>query len=294
MPELPEVETTRLGLERFLKGAVIEDVEVRRSGLRFPFPRGFGARLTGSRVERVDRRAKYLLIRLDGGRTWMVHLGMSGHFTFLERGETRRQKRAYSRGVPLGDGEHDHVVVHLENGLSAVYTDPRRFGVMDLLKTSREADHKLLAHLGPEPLDPAWDAAALCESLRGRKTSIKAALLDQKIVVGVGNIYACESLFRSGISPRRLASSIAGKRGVTARAQRLVPTIKAVLQEAIAAGGSSLRDFQAVDGELGYFSHSFEVYDREDEPCLRKSCDGTVRRITQTGRSTFFCSSCQR
>ena len=224
----------------------------------------------------------------------MVHLGMSGHFTFLEPGESRRAERAYSRGVPLGQGEHDHVVVHLEGGLRAIYTDPRRFGVMDLMKTADEARHKLLRHLGPEPLDDAWDARVLCDALRSRRTSIKAALLDQKTVVGVGNIYACEALFRSGISPRRLAASVAGARGVTQRATRLVAAIKAVLSEAIAAGGSSLRDFQAVDGELGYFSHAFEVYDREDERCVRRGCDQVVQRITQAGRSTFFCSSCQR
>ena len=207
---------------------------------------------------------------------------------------TRRPSRAYAREVPLGDGAHDHVVIHLEGGLQAVYTDPRRFGVMDLLKTGAESRHKLLAHLGPEPLDRTWDAEAMSASLRKRRTSIKAALLDQKTVVGVGNIYACEALFRSRISPRRMASSVAGVRGPTARAIRLVTAIKAVLTEAIAAGGSSLRDFHAVDGELGYFSHAFEVYDREDERCLRRGCEGVVQRIVQAGRSTFFCSSCQR
>ncbi len=282
MPELPEVETVRNGLVRHLVGARISDVELRRKDLRFPLPRNMRARLRGRQVLGVDRRAKYLLVRLSDGLTWLVHLGMSGFFTLLEADEDCER------------GPHDHVVVHLEDERRAIYTDPRRFGVMDLLVTGHESRHKLLGHLGPEPLDDGWDAAVLCDALRGRRTSVKAALLDQETVVGVGNIYACEALFHARISPRRLSATVAGRTGTTIRARRLVSALKSVLAEAIRAGGSTLRDFRSVEGELGYFAHTFQVYDQEGAPCARAACDGRVRRIVQSGRSTFYCSGCQR
>ena len=281
MPELPEVETVRRGLADHLDGARIADVELRRKDLRFPLPRDMRARLCGRRVLGVDRRAKYLLVRLSDGLTLLAHLGMSGFFTLLQADEDCEQ------------GPHDHVVLHLEDERRVIYTDPRRFGIMDLLRTGRESRHKLLGHLGPEPLDDAWDADALCDALRGRRTSIKAALLDQETVVGVGNIYACEALFQARISPRRLAASVAGRHGTTLRARRLVSAVKSVLAEAIRAGGSTLRDFRSLEGELGYFAHSFQVYDQEDASCVRQGCDGRVRRIVQSGRSTFYCSGCQ-
>lgn len=282
MPELPEVETVRRGLARHLDGARIADVELRRKDLRFPLPRDMRARLRDRRVLGVDRRAKYLLVRLSDGLTWLVHLGMTGHFSLLGADEDCEQS------------PHDHVVVHLDDERRAVFTDPRRFGIMDLVETGKESHHKLLGHLGPEPLSDSWDAGALCDALRGRRTSIKAALLGQETVVGVGNIYACEALFRARISPRRMAATVAGARGVTTRGRRLVDAVKSVLEEAVEAGGSTINDFQTVDGQMGYFAHAFEVYDREGETCLRAGCDAKVRRIVQSGRSTFFCPGCQR
>ena len=282
MPELPEVETVRGGLERHLVGCRIAALEVRRPDLRFVLPVDLAERVAGRTVVAVDRRAKYLLVRLSPDLTWLVHLGMTGRFTLLG------PEQEYE------ETPHDHVVAHLEDGSRAVYTDPRRFGIMDLLATGSESHHPLLAHLGPEPLDAAWGADTLCDSMRGRRTSIKAALLDQKTVVGVGNIYACEALFRAGVSPRRLAATVAGARGVTKRARRLHGAVRMVLSEAIAVGGSTLRDFRSVDGELGYFAHRFKVYGREDEDCPGSGCDGVIRRLVQGGRSTFMCGRCQR
>ena len=283
MPELPEVETVRRGLESHLTGRRIERVELHRPDLRFAFPEGFAALLRGRMVESVERRAKYLLIRLDGDATWMCHLGMTGRWTLL--GEDSSQ---------VDDGPHDWVVVHLDDGGRAVFSDHRRFGFMDHFKTSEQNRNRFLAKLGPEPTPDHLTPMDMAEALRGRRTPMKAALLDQRTVAGLGNIYVCEILFRSGISPRRRASSVAGKTGVTKRVERVTAATHDVIVEAIDAGGSSISDFVNVEGDLGYFSHSFQVYGREGEPCLSEGCDTTIRRIVQAGRSTFYCPNCQR
>jgi formamidopyrimidine-DNA glycosylase len=282
MPELPEVETVRRGLENHLIGRRIEQVDLRRPDLRFPFPKGFEAKLRGRLVERVDRRAKYLLIRLGGGLTWLSHLGMSGRWT-LQGADSNQGD---------DEGPHDWVFVLLDNGGTAMFSDPRRFGFMDLFETAEQDENKFLVKLGPEPTPDHLTPTELAENLRGRRTPMKAALLDQRIVAGLGNIYVCEILFRAGVSPRRTAASVAGKSGVTKRAERITAAIHDVIVEAIDAGGSSISDFVNVEGELGYFSHNFQVYGREGKPCV--SCDSTIRRIVQSGRSTFYCPSCQR
>jgi len=273
MPELPEVETVRRGLERPLRGQRLTHVQQRRPDLRWPLPQNFARRLTGRRVVSIDRRAKFLLFRLDDGNVWMVHLGMSG--------------RLYLGNGGRAPGPHDHVVVETESGAVLTFQDHRRFGMMDLVADDDLAGHRLLRDLGPEPLGNEFHASSLSERLAGRRTSIKAALLDQKTVAGLGNIYVSEALHRAGISPRRSAHTVAGR-----RAERLVPAIREVLEAAIAAGGSSLRDYVQASGELGYFQHAFLVYDREGAACGR--CAAPVRRIVQGGRSTFFCGRCQR
>jgi len=283
MPELPEVETVRRGLENHLNSQRIVNVELRRHDLRFPFPEAFASRLMGRLVERVDRRAKYLLIRLDNGATWMCHLGMTGRWTLLGVDSTQSD-----------DEKHDWVVVHLENGGRAVFSDHRRFGFMDLFETAEQDQNKFLAKLGPEPTPDHLTPMDLAENLRGRRTPMKAALLDQRTVAGLGNIYVCEILFRAGVSPRRTAASVAAKSGVTDRVERITAATHDVIVEAIDAGGSTISDFVNVEGDLGYFSHSFQVYGREGSPCLSKDCDATIKRIVQSGRSTFYCPSCQR
>ena len=283
MPELPEVETVRRGLENHLTGRRIERIELRRPDLRFSFPEGFAALLRGRRVESVERRAKYLLIRLDGDATWMCHLGMTGRWTLLGADSSEAD-----------DGPHDWVVVHLDDGGRAVFSDHRRFGFMDHFATSEQDWNRFLAKLGPEPTPDYLTPMDMADALRGRRTSMKAALLDQRTVAGLGNIYVCEILFRSGISPRRNASSVAGKSGVTKRVERVTAATHDVIVEAIDAGGSSISDFVNVEGDLGYFSHSFQVYGREGEPCLSEGCEVTIKRIVQSGRSTFYCPNCQR
>lgn len=282
MPELPEVETVRRGLVKHMLGKRIDKVELHRPNLRFPFPEGMADNMSGCRVEAVERRAKYLLIRLSGGMTWMVHLGMSGYFSLLSSGEHKERQK------------HDHVVIHLSGGGRAVYNDQRRFGIMDLFAAEEQDEHRLLAHLGPEPLSEDWGPSQFCQTMSGRTSPIKVALLNQKLVAGLGNIYVCEALHRSGISPQRKSGDVVGKRGVSKRATALVQQVKEVLSEAIEAGGSTLRDFQSVDGELGYFPHSFTVYDREGEDCRKSSCKGIIARIVQAGRSTFYCPKCQK
>ena len=299
MPELPEVETVCRGLAGVLEGRRLARVLVRRKDLRIPFPPRFAESLTGRKVEKIRRRAKYMLLDLDDGNVLIVHLGMSGRMV------------VDSSGAP--PAAHDHVIFTTDEGVEIRFNDPRRFGLMTLAPREGLEGHKLFRHLGPDPLTPAFTPAALSAALKGRKTSIKVALLDQRIVVGVGNIYACESLYRAGISPLRKAGTIAG-----ARAEQLVPAIKAVLKAAIAAGGSSLRDHVQPSGELGYFQHAWKVYGREGESCAclesqkvakagkaplgRKGSGpkaagnkgkGVVRRITQAGRSTFYCAGCQ-
>jgi formamidopyrimidine-DNA glycosylase len=280
MPELPEVETVRRGLALKLEGRVLVRVDQHRPNLRFPLPADFAARLTGRRVLSLDRRAKYILIRVDGGLVWMIHLGMSGSMVV----------KPGPAGTPAA---HDHLVFHTDDGWVVTYNDVRRFGFMDLFDESGLDSHPMLAPLGPEPLGNGFHGAALSDRLAGRRTPIKSALLDQNVVAGLGNIYVCEALFRAGIAPTRLADSVAGH-----DAERLVPIIRDVLGEAIAAGGSTLRDFVQSDGELGYFQHNFRVYGREDEACVACGHDGApegrIRRIVQSGRSTFFCPRCQR
>lgn len=283
MPELPEVETIRRGLQPVMEGRRISRAEVRRPDLRWPLPPRMGARLAGRRVLRIGRRSKYLLLELEGDDTLIVHLGMSGRI--LVSGDPLGQ---FAHDHPPRDA-HDHVVLDMETGARITYNDARRFGAMDLVATAEAERHRLLAALGPEPLGNAFSPAYLAGRLKGRRMPVKAALLDQRIVAGLGNIYVCEALHRAGISPRRRAGAVAA-----ARIERLVPVIREVLDEAIAAGGSSLRDYRQADGELGYFQHSFSVYGREGQHCRNPGCGGTIRRIVQSGRSTFYCPRCQR
>ena len=276
MPELPEVETVMRGLRARLEGRRIVHAAVNRPDLRWPFPPGLAARLTGAEVLSFRRRAKYILMRVSGGDSVLIHLGMSGRMNL-------------SLGRPNAPVLHEHMSLEVDDGWRVGFVDPRRFGSVDLVPTPEEDAHRLLAEMGPEPLDDAFSVASLNAALRGKRTPIKAALLDQSIVSGLGNIYVCEALFRARISPQRLAASVAG-----ARAARLVPAIKQTLTEAIAAGGSSLRDYVQPDGELGYFQHAWKVYGREGERC--EVCAGAcaIRRITQSGRSTFYCPRVQR
>lgn len=265
-----------------MEGAVIARADVNRPDLRWPFPNGMANRLTGARVDRLRRRSKYILGDLSTGETLLIHLGMSG--------------RMLISGDPLGQfvhdhpapEKHDHVVLHMDNGARITFNDPRRFGAMDLMDTATADQHKLLAVLGPEPLGNDFHEQHLIDAFRGKNTPVKAALLDQRIVAGLGNIYVCEALFRGGISPLRKAGRIAKP-----RVAALVPIIREVLRDAIEAGGSSLRDFRQADGELGYFQHRFDVYGREGEPCRTPGCAGTVRRVVQSGRSSFYCPVCQ-
>ncbi|HYC06269.1 MAG TPA: bifunctional DNA-formamidopyrimidine glycosylase/DNA-(apurinic or apyrimidinic site) lyase [Azospirillaceae bacterium] len=280
MPELPEVETVARGLALKMEGRRLARVTQRRDRLRFPLPERFAERLTGRTVQSIGRRAKYVLVRLDQGEVLLIHLGMSGSMVVSR--------------APAGEpGKHDHVIFETDDGSVVTFNDARRFGMMDLVPEDRLQAHPLLASLGPEPLGNEFSAEALSARLAGKITPIKAALLDQRVVAGLGNIYVSEALFRAGISPTRTAATVAG-----ARAERLVPHIRDVLTEAISAGGSSLRDYVQSDGELGYFQHAFKVYDREGHPCPRadgaKPCAGTIQRIVQAGRSTFYCSRCQR
>ena len=283
MPELPEVETVRRGLQPAMEGAVIQRADVNRPDLRWPFPERMAERLTGARVDALCRRSKYILADLSTGETLIIHLGMSG--------------RILISGDPLGQfhhhhpapEKHDHVVFHMENGARVTFNDARRFGAMDLSPTATVEEHWLLRDLGPEPLGNAFHEDYLVARLKGRNTPIKAALLDQRIVAGLGNIYVCEALYRAGISPVRKAGRIGEP-----RVRALVPIIREVLAEAIEAGGSSLRDYRQTDGELGYFQHTFRTYDREDQPCQTPGCGGTIARIVQSGRSSFYCPRCQR
>lgn len=282
MPELPEVETVRRGLAPVMDGRRIVSVELRRPDLRFPFPADFIKRTAGVRIERLGRRAKYLLAELETGDALVMHLGMSGRFTIT--GGLRPGQFHHEIGP---DEKHDHVVFRMEGGETVTYNDPRRFGFMELWPLADLAAYPRLAGYGPEPLSNGFSHAWLNEVLKGKTGPIKSVLLDQRVIAGLGNIYVCEALYRSGISPRRRASTVAG-----ARAARLATAINDVIREAIAAGGSSISDFKAASGELGYFQHTFAVYDREGEPC--RTCGAPIRRIVQSGRSSFYCGSCQR
>ncbi|WP_138466508.1 bifunctional DNA-formamidopyrimidine glycosylase/DNA-(apurinic or apyrimidinic site) lyase [Poseidonocella sp. HB161398] len=285
MPELPEVETVRRGLEPVMAGATITRASVNRPDLRWPFPERMAERLAGRHVAALRRRSKYLLADLDGGETLLIHLGMSGRM-LVTKDENAVQIGTYVHGHAAPE-KHDHVVLDFDNGMRVTFNDPRRFGAMDLFPT--EAGHKLLDRIGPEPLGNSFSAAHLAQAFRGKASPVKAALLDQKIVAGLGNIYVCEALHRSGISPKRMAGRISEPRIAVLHA-----AIRQVLEEAIAAGGSSLRDFRQASGDLGYFQHGFRVYDREGRPCPTDGCTGTVTRIVQSSRSTFYCPQCQR
>ena len=280
MPELPEVETVCRGLARQLEGRRFTRIEVRRPDLRFPLPANFAARLEGRRVERITRRGKYMIVELDDAGVLLGHLGMSG-------------RMVTGQGPPPAPGPHDHLLFQLDDAGWVQYSDARRFGFMDLTTLGDLSRHPRLADMGPEPLDNAFDGAVLGAALKGKQTPIKAALLDQRVVAGLGNIYVCEALFRAGLSPRRKAATVAG-----GRADRLALAIRDVLNDAIAAGGSSLRDYVQSSGELGYFQHRFMVYDREGQPCPGCDCgapdSGGIRRITQSGRSTVYCAKRQR
>lgn len=283
MPELPEVETVRRGLMPSMQGQVIARADVNRADLRWPFPANMAARLTGVTVTALRRRSKYILADLSSGETLIIHLGMSGRMTVS--------------GDPLGQFHHDHpalalhdhVVLHMENGARVTFNDARRFGAMDLAATAQLEDHWLIKNIGPEPLGNTFNEDYLLAALERRNTPIKSALLDQRVIAGLGNIYVCEVLFRAKINPKRKAGGLSKKRVAS-----LVPIIRDVLSEAIEAGGSSLRDYRQTDGELGYFQHGFQAYDREGHPCQTDGCTGTITRIVQSGRSTFYCPKCQR
>jgi formamidopyrimidine-DNA glycosylase len=291
MPELPEVETVRRGLAPAMEGARFTRVEARRRDLRWPLPKDFAQRLEGKTVEGLGRRAKYLLADLSSGDVLMMHLGMSGSFRVGHDGKDGQIAKYHHEKSK--SAAHDHVVFHMSNGATVTFNDPRRFGSMKLVPRSKLEHEPLLRGLGPEPLGNEFDGAMLAKACAGKKTSLKAALSDQRVVAGLGNIYVCEALFRARLSPKRQASTIADRNGKpNVRAAALVDAIKTVLHDAIKAGGSSLRDHRRADGSLGDFQHNFLVYDREGAPC--PACKGKIKRIVQTGRSTFYCPSCQK
>ncbi len=291
MPELPEVETVRAGLAPVLEHRRLTRVETRRGDLRVPFPPHFAERLTGRRVERLRRRAKYLLADLDDGETLVIHLGMSGRMAVYAQGKERRLGNYVHDQAPAdsGHGRHDHVVIDTDAPARIVFTDHRRFGLMLLVRKAELDTHPLFKGMGIEPLSAGFTAAYLGRVLKNKRAPIKSALLDQRVVAGLGNIYVCEALHRAGISPRRQGAAVTGR-----RLAALVKGIREVLREAIKAGGSSLRDYARTDGALGEFQHRFAVYDREGEPCPRSACGGTIKRIVQAGRSTFYCPRCQK
>jgi formamidopyrimidine-DNA glycosylase len=296
MPELPEVETVRRGLQPFMEGATILAVEQRRPDLRFPFPEHFAERLTGRRIEALERRAKYLIVHLDDGLGLISHLGMSGSYR-IEQGEASDTPGAFHSDRSK-NALHDHVVMHLgtKDGVKnrIIYNDPRRFGFMLFAEPGGLNAHPLIKDLGLEPTGNRLDGSLLAKLFNNKAAPLKAALLDQKLIAGLGNIYVCEAMWRAELSPLRSAGSIAGENGAaTEMSNRLATAIRSVIADAIKAGGSSLKDYRQADGELGYFQHSFSVYDRTSAPCPRAGCNGTVSRIVQSGRSTFYCPVCQ-
>ena len=298
MPELPEVETVRRGLQPVLEGSLIEHVETRRPDLRYPFPDGFAERISGRRVDLLGRRAKYLTAHLKGGPVLICHLGMSGSFR-IEAGEAGGTPGQFHHERSK-NAAHDHVVFHVAapggDRARVIFNDPRRFGFMLLTEEATWRQHPMLAELGVEPTGNTLDGNLLSDLFRGKAAPLKAALLDQRLIAGLGNIYVCEALWRAGLSPRRAAGTISARSpgGRSARADRRAHAGRDVIADAIAAGGSSLRDYVHTDGSLGYFQHNFSVYDREGEPCRRAGCTGIVHRLVQSGRSTFFCPACQR
>jgi formamidopyrimidine-DNA glycosylase len=289
MPELPEVETVRLGLLPVMEGHTLTQVETRRGDLRVPFPRDFAGRMRGRKVKKLWRRAKYLLADLDSGETLVIHLGMSGRMSVFVEGKARRIGSYVYDKAPegAGTGKHDHVVFDTDAPARIIFNDHRRFGLMTLVETEHLDQDKLFKDIGIEPLSPGFNTAHLLKALDGKKTPIKSALLDQRVVAGLGNIYVCEALFRATISPKRLAGAVSKE-----RIGPLVTAIKKVLKDAIAAGGSTLRDHAQATGDPGNFQHRFLVYGREGLPC-KLDCPGTVKRIVQAGRSTFYCPKCQ-
>ena len=283
MPELPEVETVLRGISPILEGNQIDYAQVNRPDLRRPFPNNLAKRLKNRKINFLHRRSKYILIDLSGGETLIMHLGMSGRIMISQKvAGTFHHNTNHSQ-------KHDHFVLHLKDNHQLTFNDPRRFGVIDLLRTETLELSGMLSQIGPEPLSNSFNEAYFVSTLRLKKTNIKSALLDQRVVAGLGNIYACEALFRAGISPKRQAFRISHK-----KLSSLVPIIKEILLEAISSGGSSLRDFRNASGDLGYFQHSFDVYGREDQDCYNTECDSKIKRITQAGRSSFYCSNCQR
>lgn len=287
MPELPEVETVRKGLEPHMVGQVIAHADIRRPDLRWPFPKNMQARLEGKRVMRLRRRSKYILCDLDSGETLLIHLGMSGRMTISEPKGDVDILAGFHHLHPALE-KHDHVVLDLASGVRITFNDTRRFGAMDLLETKSAEQHKLLAVLGPEPFGNQFDETYFYEAVKAKSSPIKSVLLDQRIVAGLGNIYVCEALWRAGISPLRKAKDLSRKR-VTS----LVPIVRDVLDEAITAGGSSLKDYRQADGELGYFQHSFAVYGCEGQVCRNDICTTAIKRVVQSGRSSFYCPNCQ-
>jgi formamidopyrimidine-DNA glycosylase len=285
MPELPEVETVRRGLAPALVGKRIAKAKTRRADLRFPFPEKFAARLKGRTVATLDRRAKYILARLDNGYVWITHLGMTGRWSII--GAKQQPGDFYYAEPP--DPTHTHVVVEIEDGARLEFNDPRRFGYMDLIPEAELETHPYFKGLGPEPLSNDFHEGHLKKAFAGKKTSVKAALLDQRVVAGLGNIYVVEALHRAGIAPTKPAGRISAK-----RLDKLFHSIRLVLEEAIEAGGSTLSDYAGVDGAEGGFQHRFRVYDREGEACPTPDCGGTIKRVVQGGRSTFWCPRCQR
>lgn len=297
MPELPEVETVMRGLEPALTGRKIARVRVNRPDLRFPFPENFAEKLAGRTITTLERRAKYILVHLDNATIWLSHLGMTGRFSVYEQGKQGQNLANFyfqTGSEKQGAGKHDHVVVELDNSTLIIYADPRRFGFMDHFALSEMPTHKFLKNLGVEPLGNQLNAAWLAERFAGKKAPLKASLLDQKHIAGLGNIYVCEALYRAGLSPKRKSSTLSRYGRATPAGEKLVGAIRDCLGEAIRAGGSTLKDFVSADGQSGAFQQRFDVYDRDGKPCRTPGCGGTIRRIVQSGRSTFYCPRCQK
>jgi formamidopyrimidine-DNA glycosylase len=287
MPELPEVETVRRGLVPAMEGKRILHVETRRKDLRFPFPANFAERISGARMKHLGRRAKYLVGELSTGEALIMHLGMTGRFT-VSGPQPKRKPGKFHHGAERGEDEkHDHVVFDMQGGVKVVFNDARRFGFMDLWPAGELEDYPGFDGLGPEPISNQFSAAYLEEAFEGKKAPVKAALLDQRVVAGLGNIYVSEALFRAGINPKKLAGAIKAD-----KLARLAVEVRNVINEAIKAGGSTISDFATTDGELGYFQHRFRVYDKAGKPC--PTCGKPIKRLVQAGRSTFYCASCQR
>jgi formamidopyrimidine-DNA glycosylase len=295
VPELPEVETVKRGLEPALLGRAFRRIELRRKDLRFPFPDGFAQGMQGAVVEALERRAKYILVHCSNGKTPILHLGMTGRYTVVKADGARFEPGAFYHevGGNVELGPHDHVVIHLDDGARVIYNDVRRFGFIDWAETTSRDEHKLLRDIGVEPLGNQFHAAHLVQRFRGKKAPLKAALLDQHVVAGLGNIYVSEALHRAGLSPKRRAGTLIRKKGVDPRVADLVRHVRDILNEAILAGGSTLQDFQNASGEKGSYQQRFLVYDHEGQQCPRSGCGGVVKRIVQSGRSSFYCPVCQ-